>query len=388
MPVSVRLYKQSGRLPKHEPLSWKTFWIRVVGGDAVMWTALALAALSIVVVRPPASVYAESIDAKTLACLASLMAASGGLMLSNAFDWIASMLVGALGNARTLTAAMVFGTFFASMLITNDVALIVFVPMTLSAFRRCGFDPLMTVALQTVAANVGSILLPMGNPQNLYLYSRYQIPFASFFGTVLPLSVAGAAALGVFCLFAKQGRIVPTETVRPRVRAKDIWLYSCLFVVSVLGVFDVVDYRVALALSVIVMAIKGRALVQQVDYALLLTFVGFFVFVGAVAHLPGAASLLAEYVRTDPFFASVLASQVISNVPAAVLLSSATDDYAAILAGVSAGGCGTLIASMASLISYKLFVRDRGERKRFLLIFTAVNVLFLAIMTAAYLLAA
>lgn len=388
MSVSTRLYKQSNRLPKYTPLSWREYFTHILKKDVVLWIALFLGGASCLFCRPPLAAYAEYIDGKTLACLGALMTASGGFMISGIFDLAAARLVNACRSARALASAMILCTFLSSMVITNDVALIVFVPMTLLAFRRAGIDPMATVILQTVAANVGSILLPMGNPQNLYLYSRYHMVFTPFFMTVLPLSLAGLATLGLFCLFLGGKKTICAATREPAIRRSDAMLYSGLFLISALAVFDVFDYRLAVLLALVVMTIKGRNLVQQVDYALLLTFIGFFLFVGNVAHIPEVVGVLRTLVEPRPFLAAVLSSQIISNVPAAVMLSGFTDNYQALLAGVSAGGCGTLIASMASLISYKLYVRDGGGRKRYLTLFTLINILFLAVMSAAYLLTA
>lgn len=387
MSASTRLYKQSSRLPKHQPLSWSVYLKQILGKDAVLWLALGLAVLSSLVVQPPLRAYADYIDGKTLACLTALMTASGGFMISGVFDLAAARLINRCRTRRSITAAMVFATFLASMFVTNDVALIVLVPMTLLAFKRADFDPIAAVVLQTIAANVGSILLPMGNPQNLYLYSRYAMQFGPFLRTVLPLSLAGAALLALFCLFTPKSALARPRAEEPPLRRKDAVLYAFVFAVAALGIFGAVDYRVGLGLAAAVMFVKGRNLAQQVDYALLLTFIGFFIFVGNVARIPEIESLLKAFVEPRPYLAAVLASQVVSNVPAAVMLSGFTHDGQALLAGVSAGGCGTLIASMASLISYKLYVRAEGKRSRYLLVFTLLNILFLAAMTAAYCLA-
>lgn len=386
MSVSNRLFKQSSRLPKYQPLSWKVHFRETLAKDAVLWIAISLAVISSIAVRPSLAAYAEYIDFRTLACLAGLMTASGGFLISGVFDLAAARLVNKCRSLRSLTTAMVFATFFASMFVTNDVALIVLVPMTLLAFKRAGFDPAVAIVLQTIAANVGSILLPMGNPQNLYLYSHYQMPFAPFFKAVLPLSAAGAALLLAFCLFSRKSAMTCPRAAEPYIRIKNVILYAVLFLVSILAVFGALDYRIAFALAIIVVIVKGRNLAQQVDCALLLTFVGFFVFVGNIAQIPRVESLLQRFVEPGPYWAAVLASQVVSNVPAAIMLSGFTEDSLALLAGVSAGGCGTLIASMASLISYKLYVRSGGARNRYLLLFTAFNMVFLVAMTAAYLL--
>lgn len=387
MSVSARLYKQSARLPKQAPLSWPVFFKNVFAKDVVLWIAAGLAILSSIVVHPPASVYADAIDAKTLVCLAALMLASGGMILGGVFDHAAARLVCACSNTRSLLTAMVLGTFFSSMLITNDVALIILVPMTLAAFRRAGRDPMRAVVLQTVAANVGSILLPMGNPQNLYLFSRYEMTMGPFLRAVAPLSAAGLIVLLAMCRLARAESIQPVSCPRITVRARDAVVYVGVFILAGLAIGDVLDYRIALVAVAAALAVKGRGLIQQIDFALLLTFVGFFIFVGNISHIPEVKIFLSELVGPRPYFAAAAVSQVISNVPAAVLLAKFTNDGYAVLAGVSAGGCGTLIASMASLISYKLYIRDGGGKGRFLVFFTVVNLLFLGVKTAAYVLA-
>ncbi len=384
MSASSRLYKHSNRLPTYRPLPWGAYVRHIIAKDAVLWIALFLALITSVIIRPPWPVLAQAIDWKTLGCLAGLMIASGGFMISGVFDLAAARLVNHCRGARSMMAALVFSTFFSSMCITNDVALIVFVPMTLLSFRRAGLDPALTVILQTVAANVGSILLPTGNPQNLFLYSRYAMAFGPFASAVLPLFVAGGIGLALFCLCARNTAMACGSAAEPTIRFWDVLLYGMLFCIAALAVFDVLDYRLALGIAVIVMLAKGRNLVQQVDYALLLTFVGFFIFVANIATIPQVAEMMRRIVEPQPFLAAVCASQVISNVPAAVMLSSFTGNASALLAGVSAGGCGTLIASMASLISYKLYVRDGGEKKRYLLLFTGINLFFLFLMCLAH----
>lgn len=204
-------------------------------------------------------------------------------------------------------------------------------------------------------------------------------------GRFCPCPWAGAVLLVLFCLISGKTPITCASAEEPRIHRRDACIYAVLFLVAALAVFDLLDYRIVFALSIATMLVKGRNLAQQVDVALLLTFVGFFLFVGNLAHVPQIAEALKNLVQPRPFLAAVLASQIISNVPAAVLLSGFTDDASALLAGVSAGGCGTLIASMASLISYKLFIRSGGKRNRYLVVFTLLNILFLAAMSVAHL---
>ena len=384
MSTSNRLYKQSQRLPKHQPISWKRYLLSVVLNDAVLWASFVLAAVSVPLAKAPLSAYPAYFDFRTLACLFSLMAASGGFMIAGVFDQAAARIVMRNRNTAALMASMVGAVFLSSMFITNDVALIVFVPMTLIAYRRTGQDPMMAIVLETVAANIGSSLLPIGNPQNLFLFSRFDMEFSDFIRTVGALGVVGAALLLLFCLAAKRTGLPANAVALPKFPHREILPYALLFAAAILAVFDRLDYRLVFAAAVMALLVKGRNLAQQVDYTLLLTFSCFFVFVGNISRIPRVGELLSSVVGPSPFAAAVVASQVISNVPAAVLLSEFTTDAQALLAGVTAGGCGTLIASMANLISYKLYARGGGGRIRYILAFTLVNAFFLAVLSITW----
>ncbi len=377
MSASNRFYKESQRLPLSRALSWKRYFQEVVAKDSVMWIALGLAIVSAVVSQQPLADYNSYIDYKTLAALFSLMVASGGFMLSGLFDWVAVKLVRSSHTTRLLLVKMVACVFFSSMLITNDVALIVFVPMTLIAYRKAAVDPLLPVVLETVAANVGSALFPVGNPQNLFLFSRFQMGLTPFLKTVAPLCLFGAVLLLAICFFAKKREITAPRKILPVINAIHISQYSLLFIMALLGIFDILDYRLVFGLAVLMLIAKGKNLAQQVDYALLVTFIGFFVFVGNLKDMPVVESFLVSLTKPDTYLAGVLASQVISNVPAAILLSNFTTEPYSLLAGVSVGGCGTLIASMASLISYKLYIRSCSNKSRYLAIFTIINIGFI-----------
>lgn len=384
MSASNRFYKESQRLPLSRPLSWKRYFREVVAKDSVLWIALGLAAISAVVSQQPLSAYASYIDYKTLAALFSLMVASGGFMLSGLFDWVAVKLVRSSHNTRLLLVKMVACVFFSSMLITNDVALIVFVPMTLIAYRKAGVDPLLPVVLETVAANIGNALFPVGNPQNLFLFSRFHMGLTPFLQTVAPICLFGGVLLFALCFFAGTRPITAPKKILPVIDGKQISLYAVLFLLALLGIFNVLDYRMVFGLAVLVMIAKGKNLALQVDYALLVTFIGFFIFVGNIQGMPIVESFLVSITEPDTYLAGVLASQVISNVPAAILLSNFTAEPYSLLAGVSVGGCGTLIASMASLISYKLYIRSCSSKGRYLAVFTIINVAFILVLSALW----
>ncbi len=359
---------------------WREYFREVLLKDTVMWLSLALGLCSCLLAVPTA----DYIDFKTLACLFCLMTASAGFMTAGIFDRAAALMVNSSHNVRQLGFILVFGTFFASMLITNDVSLIILVPLALLAYQKINADPCLTVILQTVAANVGSALLPIGNPQNLYLFSFFQMRLTDFFRAVWPVVLSGAVLLAGICLFfGRRGAAHPTVPAS-RMRLRTAVPFAVIFLAAIMAVFNLLDYRLAFALALGLALYKGRSILQQVDVALLLTFIGFFIFVGNVSTLPRVAEELRGLMHWGAFPTAVGMSQIISNVPAAVLLSRFTDNAADLLAGVSAGGCGTLIASMASLISYKLYVQRRGDRRRYLVWFSWINLLFLLVTSLAW----
>ncbi len=380
MPASVRLYKESQRIALAKEVSWREYFHEVLLKDTVMWLSLGLGLASCLLARPSLNY----IDFKTLGCLFCLMTASAGFMAAGIFDRAAALMVNSSRNSRQLGFILVFGTFFAAMLITNDVSLLILVPLALIAYRKIGANPCLTVILQTVAANVGSALLPIGNPQNLYLFSFFHMGTSEFLRAVWPIVTAGAALLAIICLFNGKRNSAHPSVPAVRMRLDRAAPFAAVFLAAILAVFNILDYRLAFALAAALAVYRGKNILQQIDYALLLTFIGFFIFVGNLSTHSLVAETLGELMRRSAYLTAVAMSQVISNVPAAVLLSRFTDDASALLAGVSAGGCGTLIASMASLISYKLYVRRCGGKWRYLWLFTVFNLLFLLVLSLAW----
>jgi len=271
--------------------------------------------------------------------------------------------------------------------ITNDVALITFVPLTIVVFSLCNEQKsiLLTVVLQTVAANVGSSLTPVGNPQNLFIYSFYGMPLKDFFLTMFPLVSMGALLL-VALLFLipsqSEGFYVQIQEVPP-LDAKKLLKYLLLFLLSLGAVFDLVPWFIAVAL---VMLFSEKEVLKRVDYSLLLTFVGFFIFVGNLGEIEQVKKTLQGLLKGREFLTSLLASQMISNVPATLLLSQFTENGRQLLLGVNAGGCGTLIASMASVISFKCYAQYRpSDTGKYLFAFTWVNILFVMLFVGVWL---
>ena len=342
--------------------------------------SLVLAVVSAFWVRPSAA-YLGYIDWRVLALLAALMLAVAALGQAGLFDAVTAALLRRMRDTRRLAAVLVGVCFFAAMLMTNDVALITFVPLTLMLTAQTGTERfnIPIIALQTVAANLGSAMTPLGNPQNLYLYSLSGMGLGEFLRLMAPVT---GLSLVLLCLPCRPLGAADIRLNRPDRRGLLLW--GAVFAVCLLSVLRVLHYGIALGAAVLAALLADRRLLRRVDYSLLLTFLFFFVFVGNMKVLPTVSEALSGLVAGREMTVGILLSQVISNVPAAMLLSGFTADYPALLLGVNLGGLGTLIASMASLISYKLYAAADGARTgKYMLFFTAVNVVLLAVLWGA-----
>ena len=358
---------------------------RVARGNAVLLIALLAAAITCFFV-PIDAQYADYFDLRTLSCLFCTLAVVAALRSIRFFVWLADVIVRRFCNMRNIVLALVFVTYFGSMIMANDMALVTFLPLGWLVLESCGNKKLVafTFIMQNIAANLGGMLTPFGNPQNLYLYSYFQIPTGEFFAIMaLPFAVAFVLILAV-CLFVKpEPACVSSRPKNPPVLWRSV-VYLALFVLSVLIVFRVFPYYwglLAVVLALLVLDIRSFA---HVDYSLLLTFCAFFVFSGNLARIPAVAEALGKLVSLDPLAFGALSCQVISNVPSAVLLSKFTENYPALLIAVNIGGLGTPIASLASLITLNTYRRVcPGETKKYLVKFLALNFSFLAVLFGA-----
>lgn len=370
--------------------------------EAVLCAALLLALVSACVI-PPDQEYMEYIDVRTLAILFCLMSIMAGLQKTGIFRQIAGGLLGKVQGPAGLVLVLVLLCFFSSMLITNDVALITFVPFTFTVLGMMGEEQrrrlvLPLVAMQTIAANLGSMLTPVGNPQNLYLYGRAGMSVGSFVLLMLPYTavslvflliwglVLGRRSIGEREAGAKDPQGQEKADFRPGGVLVPLAVYLVLFLLSLLTVARVLPWQGLFVVVLGAVLVVDRKILAKVDYSLLLTFAGFFVFIGNVGRIPAFREFLQGVVAGREVFAGIAASQIISNVPAALLLSGFSENYGQLLVGVNLGGLGTLIASMASLISYKYVAKEEGGCKgRYLIIFTVSNVCFLAALTGFHL---
>ena len=352
-------------------------WLK---GEAVLLIALAAALVSMLVI-PPDAAYAAYVDWDVLMLLFSLMAVVAGLKKCGVMDKLSAALLRSAGNTRRLCLLLSLACFFSSMLVTNDVALITFVPLTAALLN--GQTLILTVVLETIAANLGSMATPIGNPQNLYLYAHYDMPMGAFFGAVLPLTLVSLVLTVLGCLLVKKQSVTLPDTETASVSSRALWLHAAQFVVCLLAVLKILPKWAAFAAVLCSTALFDRRLLKEVDYALLATFVCFFVFVGNLGRVETVSSLLGSVIAGRELEVGILASQVISNVPAALMLSGFTENAAGLMRGVDLGGLGTLVSSLASLISFKLYMKTPGAKAgRYLGIFTALNVVFLAALYA------
>ena len=290
------------------------------------------------------------------------------------------VLIGSFSIVTTL----VMLPFFSSMLITNDVALITFVPFAVLVLELTGQTKHLAwvVTLQTIAANIGSMLTPVGNPQNLYLSSFYQLAAGDFFAVTIPIVLLSFVLLALCCIAGKNHTIEVQFQKREEIQSKRaLLLFVLLFLLSLLSVFHLLSSHIALVVTVIALAAFSPKVLKKVDYWLLATFVCFFIFAGNIGAVEAVKNFLGNVLSQNTMLYSVLSSQVISNVPAAVLLSNFTQDAKGMLLGTNIGGLGTLVASLASLISFKIYAKTpKAEVLRYLGIFTAANVVMLIVL--------
>lgn len=373
--------------------------INFIKKEAVLTVAMLLAVISALMI-PPDAEYVGYIDFRTLSILFCLMSVMSGLQKLGVFRRIAQILLQHTRNTIQLVEVLVLLCFFFSMIITNDVSLITFVPFTFIVLRLSGEETVRRLAvpvivLQTIAANLGSMLTPIGNPQNLYLYGKAGISAVQFVRLMLPFSLVSllllvicAAVSAKKCGLKTQGAgisiLMSGEDMENGHSGKRKYLlpvYLLLFLFCLLTVARVIPYPVTLGIVVLAVLILDRSTITKVDYALLLTFVGFFIFIGNMGRMSAFREFLKNFIGGREVMTAVIASQVISNVPAALLLSGFTENIQALIIGTNLGGLGTLIASMASLISYKQIVREMpGEKKQYFGWFTLANVGFLIVL--------
>ena len=355
-------------------------WVRK---NVVLCIAFAAALVTSCIV-PPDAEYASYFDLKTLTCLFCVLAVVCALKNVKFFTILARKIVDCTGNLRMATLALVYITFIGSMLIANDMALLTFLPLGYFVLSSTGKDRYMAFVfiMQNIAANLGGMLTPFGNPQNLYLYTKFEIPTGEFMQIMLIPFLAAIALITVCCLFLPRQSLAITEECPYKIQPKSTALYLVLFALSIVIVFRVIPYWIGLIVIPLVLMFADRQALHAVDYPLLLTFVCFFIFAGNMARIPAVSDLFSGLLEKNTLVVSALSCQVISNVPSAILLSQFTTDYPALLLGVNIGGTGTLISSLASLITFREYTaHNPGKAGKYLLMFSAFNFGFLILLT-------
>lgn len=326
---------------------------------------------------PPSVEYLNYIDFKVLSILFCLMVIVAGLKDIGLFNVLAEKMTTGSNNTRGLFLSLILICFFSSMLITNDVALITFVPFTILVLTITGQTEKMifVIVMQTVASNLGSMLTPVGNPQNLYLFSYYDISILDFFKITIPVTIIGFIIIFIISVYGKHEQIFVQFKLKENISSKiKLYVYLFLFSLSLLSVFRLVDYKYMLLIVILSVLFLDNTMFKKVDYSLLVTFVAFFIFTGNIENIEPIKIYLSELINNHEMFYSIVISQVISNVPAAVLLSNFTENYKALIVGTNIGGLGTIVASLASLISFKLYVKTKNSKPaKYMLVFTVVN---------------
>lgn len=336
---------------------------------------------------PPDSKYLGYFDFKTLACLFAVLAVVRALRNLRFFYKIASTIVKCFKNLKMSILALVYITFIGSMLIANDMALLTFLPLGYYVLRTTGKEKYMafTFIMQNIAANLGGMLTPFGNPQNLYLYTKYNIPTDEFMLIMAPPFVIAIILITICCLFipAEPLKVEDDEIILPPGKTT---IYLILFFVSIMMVFRGVPYQLGAIVVAVSIFFLDKYALKKVDYPLLMTFAFFFIFSGNMGRIEAVKSFFSFLLEKSTLVFSVVSCQFISNVPSAILLSQFTQNYKELLLGVNIGGAGTLIASLASLITLREYTkRNKGKTKKYILMFSAFNFAFVIILTLAML---
>lgn len=361
----------------------KAFWSK----ETVFCVAACCAILTMFIV-PPDREYLHYIDFRVLCLLLCLMAVVAGLKSIGTFQWLTYRLLHKIHDGRILSVTLVLLPFFCSMFVTNDVALIIFIPFTLMLLEQLGCKKsiIPITVFQTIAANLGSMATPIGNPQNLYLYAFYNIDILGFFSVTLPLTAVCLIAFVLSSIPILPAKLPENSLTQVSIHSKkDFIIYITLFILCLLTVFKIIPYPIVTAITVITLLLTNRKLIKEIDYMLLLTFVCFFTVSENLGRIDTVRTFLQQLLHRNTILTAVGTSQIISNVPAAVVLSSFTDEWRHLLAGVNIGGLGTPVASLASLITMKYYTRWPGAKfTKFITYFMATNIIALVFLLLVY----
>ena len=375
----------------HRKFYRKVLWERLllfVKQNVVMVVAMTAALVTMILV-PVDREYLGYFDVKTLTCLFCVLAVVCALKNIRFFYTLAQKIVVCCKNTRLSILALVYITFIGSMLIANDMALLTFLPLGYFVLGTTGKTKYMafTFIMQNIAANLGGMLTPFGNPQNLYLYTKFSIPAMEFMGImIVPFGIAVVLITACCLIFVRPEPLAMRDTPAALPKGRTA-LYLVLFVLAIAIVFRGIPYWIGLIVIPAVLLVADRKALKMVDYPLLLTFVFFFVFSGNMARIDAVRRLFSFLMEKSTLLFSAISCQFISNVPSAILLSQFTENYRDLLIGVNVGGVGSMIASLASLITFREYTQHApNQSKRYILLFSAFNFAFLFILTGIMLL--
>ncbi len=329
---------------------------------------------------PPDKNYIDYFDFTTLATLFSMLAVVAGLKKTNIFELISRKLIMKFHTRKSIILVLVFGTFFFDMIVANDMSLITFLPLTYIVLHSTGNDKYLafTFIMQTIAANMGGMITPYGNPQNLYLYSYYNINTFEFFSILFFYTIVVAFLLLICISFIKNENLELKEKENFTIDRKKLTIYSILFIIVILSIFRIIPTYIMLITCIITFLLTDFKILYKVDYALLATFFVFFIFSGNMARIDIIKDFFSEIVNKNTLVTGILSCQLISNVPTAIFLSKFTNNYKDLLISVNIGSLGILISSLASLITLKEFLKHMPKKfKEYILLFTLFNTLFL-----------
>ena len=333
--------------------------------------------------------YLEYFEYKTLIALFCMLAVVAGLKNTNIFELVSKKLIGLFKTRRAVIYCLVYGTYLFDMIVANDMSLITFLPLTYLVLHKTNNDKYLafTFIMQTIAANMGGMITPYGNPQNLYLFSFYEIAIPEFFKALLLQSITVAVMLFICVLFVKNEPLTLKNEEKFEIKKKELAVYAVLFVLVILSIFRVVPHVVTLALVILAVLIVDRKRFKYVDYALLATFCVFFVFSGNMARIDAVKELISVIVEKNTLIAGVVSCQFISNVPTAIFLSKFTQNWQDLLIAVNICSLGIIISSLASLITLKEYLKHQPEGlKKYMIKFTLLNTIFLVVLSAVTLL--
>ncbi len=356
----------STRVISHRPhiphINFLPKTVQFVKNNVVMCIALAAAVITSIMV-PVDREYLGYIDLKTISCLYSVLAVVCALKNIKFFYTLAQKIVELFKNIRLCVLALVYITFIGSMLIANDMALLTFLPLGFFVLSSTNKQKYMafTFIMQNIAANLGGMLTPFGNPQNLYLYTKFNIPNGEFMRIMAPPFVVAIVLITLCCIVFVKPEPLKIEGEKIKLPFKKTMLYLCLFALAIAIVFRGIPYQLGVVIITAVLLFADKSALKKVDYPLLLTFVFFFVFAGNMARIDAVQNVFSYFLDKNTMLFSVASCQVISNVPSAILLSQFTGNYADLLVGVNIGGAGTLIASLASLITFREYTKHNPD---------------------------